>query len=188
MSLSDLANFGEFISSIAVLASLGFLFFQMRQMTEQMRQSELNQRSLINQSVMTRDHEINLMCAQLAGSHSKAQMPDVDLSLREMTELMLLLRAALGQMQDVYVQRQAGLIEQDTYDYIEAGVRSLLAMPTYRVAWQWIRTAVSPQTVSLVEEFISTTPLANPETAAELPNLLKLGLKQLSESEQSVSQ
>ena len=179
MSLSDLANLGEFISSIAVLGSLGFLFFQMRKMTEQMRQSELNQRSLINQNVMTRDHEINLMFAELAGVHSKAQMPETALSFAEIMELILMLRAALGQMQDVHVQLQAGLIEQDTYDYIEAGVRAILAIPTYRVAWQWIRPSVSPKTVLLVEGFIATTPLANPQTAALIPELLKSGVKKL---------
>jgi len=179
MPLSDLANLGEFISSIAVLGSLGFLFFQMRQMTVQMRQSEMNQRSLINQNVMTRDHEINLMFAQLADVHSKAQMPGTELSLMEVMQLVLMLRAALGQMQDVHVQRQAGLIEQDTYDYIEAGVRSILAIPTYRAAWQWIRPAVSPKTVLLVEGFIATTPLANPQTAAKIPELLKSAVEKL---------
>ena len=179
MSLSDLANIGEFISSIAVLGSLGFLFFQMRQMTEQMQQSEMNQRSLINQNVMTRDHEINLMFAQLADIHSKAQLPETELSHVEVMELVLMLRASLGQMQDVHVQRQAGLIEQDTYDYIEAGVRAVLAIPTYRAAWQWIRPAVSPKTALLVEEFIATTPLANPQTAAMIPELLRSRVKKL---------
>src|SRR5262249_41349000 len=49
MSLPDLASLGSFVSGIAVLASLGFLFFQMRQMTEQVRQSEKNQRAIIHQ-------------------------------------------------------------------------------------------------------------------------------------------
>ncbi|MEZ5559766.1 MAG: hypothetical protein R3E86_14640 [Pseudomonadales bacterium] len=179
MSLSDLANLGEFVSSIAVLGSLVFLFFQMRQMTVQMRQSEMNQRSLINQNVMTRDHEINLMFAQRANVHSKAQLPEADLTVEEIMELILMLRAALGQMQDVHVQRQAGLIEQDTYDYIEAGVRAILAIPTYRAAWQWIRPSVSPKTALLVEGFIATTPLANPQTAARIPELLKSGVVKL---------
>src|SRR5215472_11229819 len=49
MSLSDLASLGSFVSGAAVLASLVFLFFQMRQMTEQVRQTERNQRATINQ-------------------------------------------------------------------------------------------------------------------------------------------
>jgi hypothetical protein len=183
MSLSDLANLGEFISSLAVLGSLGFLVFQMRQMTRQLRQSEMNQRSLINQNVMTRDHEINLMFAQLGDLHSKAQLPETELSHAEIMKLLLMLRAALGQMQDVHVQRQAGLIEQDTHDYIEAGVRSLLAIPTYRVVWQWIRPSVSPRTAALVEGFIATTPLANPQTAAIIPQLLRSGVEQLAGGE-----
>lgn len=187
MSLSDLANVGEFISSIAVLGSLIFLSRQMRQMTEQMRQSEMNQRSLINQNVMTRDHDINLMFAQLGDLHSRAQLPETELSHAEIMKLVLMLRAALGQMQDVHVQLQSGLIEQDTYDYIEAGVRSLLAIPTYRIVWQWIRASVSPRTALLVEGFIATTPLANSQTSAMIPELLKRGVRKLRAGEPGIA-
>jgi flagellar biosynthesis/type III secretory pathway M-ring protein FliF/YscJ len=59
MSLSDLAALGSFISGVAVLASLVFLFFQMRQMTEQVRQSERNQRALMQQGRSMRGMETN---------------------------------------------------------------------------------------------------------------------------------
>src|SRR5512135_2576923 len=60
MSLSDLASLGSFVSGVAVLASLVFLFFQVRQMTEQVRQSERNQQALIAQGARTRGVEIAL--------------------------------------------------------------------------------------------------------------------------------
>src|SRR5215472_16155920 len=50
MSLSDLASLGSFVSGIAVLASLVLLFFQMRQMTEQVKQSERNQQAAVQQA------------------------------------------------------------------------------------------------------------------------------------------
>src|SRR5215469_4320936 len=55
MSLSDLASLGSFVSGVAVLASLVLLFFQMRQMTEQVRQAEKNQQAAVQQA---RSHKV----------------------------------------------------------------------------------------------------------------------------------
>src|SRR5215472_17064452 len=49
MSLSDLASLGSFVSGVAVLASLIFLFFQIRQMPEQVKRSEKNQQAAVGQ-------------------------------------------------------------------------------------------------------------------------------------------
>jgi len=57
VSLTDLAALGSFVSGLAVLASLGFLYFQMRQMTEQSRLAALNQRSLMLQERTNRTVE-----------------------------------------------------------------------------------------------------------------------------------
>jgi hypothetical protein len=50
MSLSDLASLGSFVSGFAVLISLIFLYFQLRQVNRQVRQAEINQRSLVGQT------------------------------------------------------------------------------------------------------------------------------------------
>lgn len=50
MSLSDLASLGSFISALAVLISLIFLYFQLRQLAVQVKQAEKNQQAAIQQS------------------------------------------------------------------------------------------------------------------------------------------
>jgi hypothetical protein len=57
MTLSDFASIGTLISSLAVLVSLVFLNFQMRQ-------TERNQRAMMNQGVMARDNAIMMMLQQ----------------------------------------------------------------------------------------------------------------------------
>ena len=47
MSLPDLASLGSFVSGIAVLGSLVFLYLQMRQIGAQIEQAERNQRAAI---------------------------------------------------------------------------------------------------------------------------------------------
>ena len=43
MSLSQLAEIGSFTSGVAILASLIFLYFQLRQINQQVKQAEKNQ-------------------------------------------------------------------------------------------------------------------------------------------------
>jgi hypothetical protein len=64
MSPSDLASLGGFVFGIAVLVSLVFLYFQLRQLSRQGRQAEKNQRALMQQARAARGVDIGL---QLAG-------------------------------------------------------------------------------------------------------------------------
>ena len=63
MTISDLGNIGEFISSIAVIASLIYLSFQIRQNTKQLRRSEYN--AIGEQSSFTRQMLIEESNAEL---------------------------------------------------------------------------------------------------------------------------
>ena len=63
MSLSDLASLGSFVSGVAVLATLILVFFQMRQ-------ANLNQRSLMQQARASR--AMNLIMAQAEPAFSAA--------------------------------------------------------------------------------------------------------------------
>src|SRR5215469_13035796 len=58
MSLSDLASLGSFVSGVAVLASLVFLYFQLRQIGLQVKQAEKNQQASIRQARVTRGVEM----------------------------------------------------------------------------------------------------------------------------------
>ena len=64
MSLSDLAALGSFVSGLAVLVSLIFLYFQLRQVNRQVRQSEKNQLALMNQGVINRTSDIIRFAAE----------------------------------------------------------------------------------------------------------------------------
>ena len=60
MSLSQLAEIGSFVSGVAILASLIFLYFQLRQINHQVRQAEKNQKSAIRQGRASRTVRIIL--------------------------------------------------------------------------------------------------------------------------------
>src|SRR5450755_1342360 len=82
MSLSDLAALGSFISGLAVLASLGFLYFQMRQVAEQVRQADRNQRAAnVLQTIrFSNAFNVGLMQPELSRIQLKLVRGDTDLT------------------------------------------------------------------------------------------------------------
>src|SRR5215469_3397008 len=112
MSLSDLASLGSFVSGVAVLASLVFLFFQMRQMTEQVRQSEKNQRAVLNHAYITRASDNVRTFAESPVNELRARViaGDATFTAEELRRLIMMFRLALLLAQDVYVQNKAGLV------------------------------------------------------------------------------
>ena len=83
MSLSVLASLGSAISGFAVLISLVFLYFQLRQVTEQIRQAERNQRATIAQFRASRTVDAMLQgCeASMADAFFKATAVEADLTM-----------------------------------------------------------------------------------------------------------
>src|SRR5215472_12830534 len=91
MSLSDLASIGSFVSGIAVLVSLLFLYFQVRQVNQQVIQAERNQRALIQQGRAQRaaDHAWRMADPELATTYWKGVRRPEDLSLAELDPFLL---------------------------------------------------------------------------------------------------
>lgn len=82
MSLSNLASLGSFVSGVAVLVSLVFLYFQLRQVNAQVRQSEKNQQALIKQGHTNRivDIDLRLSDASVAEAGFKVRSRSDDLT------------------------------------------------------------------------------------------------------------
>ena len=167
MGLSDLAALGSFVSGLAVLVSLVFLYFQLRQLNAQVRQAETNQRSLLNQGVATRtidslwrgtEPAINELNARVLGGETK-------FSAVELAHLRLFLRVRLTVIQDGYVQLRSGLLDQLTFDNILEPTKGILSQPVFRALWQIHRLSYAPEWRAYVDGLIADIPLAEPVDA-----------------------
>src|ERR1700691_5983351 len=107
MSLSDLASLGSFVSGIAVLISLVYLSLQVRQ-------SDKNQRALMNQGYITRTTSILTHYSQGAVNDERWRViaGETKFSAEELNRLAMTLRIALLNFQDVHTQFHAGLIDK----------------------------------------------------------------------------
>jgi len=178
MSLSDLASLGSFVSGLAVLVSLVFLYFQLRQLSGQVKQAEKNQRAFMNQGYVTRSVElISFICGkENVATIARVYSGETDFSADELVFLGSHLRMAVLNFHDIVLQHSQGLADQTLLDYQTAVIRNLLSWPVYRALWRGIRPGFPPQSVSLVDRFIADTPLAEPVDRLALyrANLLEI--------------
>jgi hypothetical protein len=172
MTLENIYYVGQTVAVFAILISLTFVVLQLRQ-------TQKNQKSLINQGVANRDHEIMQMAqaAGIADMYAKALTTETNFDKTEILRMIIWVRAVIGQMQDVCVQHKDGLIDQDTYDFIAAGVRSVFAVPLARAVWPLTRPSVSPDAANLGDRFLAETPIAEPLDA--LTDMVREQLSQI---------
>src|SRR5262245_52134940 len=124
MSLSDLASLGSFVSGAAVLASLVFLFLQMRQMTQ-------NQRALMHQGMTSRVTEVSRWIAEphMADLLSRVDAVETQFTRVELRQLQSFLNAALNSLRDTFRQHRAGLGDPGMLDAAQQAAKSILAQP-----------------------------------------------------------
>ena len=164
MTLSDLASLGSFVSGVAVLASLIFLYFQMRQMTEQVRQSEKNQRALMNQGHAARVVDNMHWLAEPANAELRARINagQTAFTAVELERLRLVLRTIVLNAQEVHLQHQSGLLDTMTFDTSILGLRSVLSQPVFRAIWADTARTVAPEFRVVVETMLAEVPIAKP--------------------------
>jgi hypothetical protein len=134
MSLSDLASLGSFVSGFAVLISLIYLALQVRQ-------TERNQQISIRHSRASRIVELELALADPAVANAWFQgsgSPE-EITQTELSQFIHLCRALLFHFEDSFYQREQGLLNDDAFETVVAGVRLLARNTGWRTAWRLAR-------------------------------------------------
>jgi hypothetical protein len=164
MTLSDLAAIGSLASGVAVLASLIFLYFQLRQLNAQLLQTEKNQRALMNQGVVNRSSDTFKWLAEPHMSDLSARMisGETEFTGKELMQIRMRLRNTLVSVRDTYVQHKSGLVDPITFESALGSMKSLLAQPVIRALWKLDRTTYAPEWIAYIDGLIEETPLAQP--------------------------
>jgi hypothetical protein len=155
MSLSDLASIGSLASGLAVLVSLVYLSLQVRQ-------TDKNQRALMNQGTVTRNTDIVMFQTEphMNSLTSRVTAGETEFTAQELNILILRVRMTMLTAQDTHVQFQAGLVDQITLDNSNAVLRFVLSQPVYRALWQIGRGGYAPEWVAVVDKLIEGVALA----------------------------
>jgi hypothetical protein len=132
--LSDLANIGSLLSAISVFVTLIFLVLQIRQ-------SNRNQRALIQQGRASRsaDFLLHVIEPSLLPAWTMGLEGAADIGADRHFQFMYMARARLLSLEDSFLQRQAGLMTQSTFDGHAEAFKSVYAAPGLRAAWKMTR-------------------------------------------------
>ena len=138
MSLSDLAAIGSLISGLAVVVSFIFLALQIRQ-------SNWNQRSLMQQGRTERNVNILLKASDpfLSETVSQAHANCAALNGPQIWAFYGFAAAVFWSYEDSFIQFQAGTLDPRSWDSDVTTIRRLLASPAYRVVWKLARGGMS---------------------------------------------
>lgn len=169
MTFNDLAALGSFISGVGVPASLIFLYFQMRQVTEQVRQAEKNQRATIRTGRAARIIEMNIgsLDPAVATAIYKCQSGAPDVTAAQFAQYSASCRAMFYNAEDTYFQYRNGLLDEEAFQSFTASVRGFVKSAGLRAMWTGYRELFVPEFVAWVDALIDSVPLTPASDAFE---------------------
>ena len=134
MLLSSLAALGSFVSGVAVLVSLGFLYFQLRQLNYQARQNARHTEAMIFQAGGTRSSsqwvamaDADLAAASIIGNGGVATPEAI-----KARQFHLLWHADYVAWDDVHSNHEVGLVSDEKFARLRANmVEGLRFNPGY---------------------------------------------------------
>ncbi|HWY15044.1 MAG TPA: hypothetical protein VNX86_07925 [Rhizomicrobium sp.] len=138
MSLSDLAAVGTFVSSTAVVFSLIFLALQMRQ-------ANLNQRSLMQQGRTARNVDTLLKMSDPFVGELVAEA-DRNCAAMDPAKIWAFYGFAgsiFWNYENSFLQFQANMLDARSWNSDATVLKRLLGYPAYRVAWKMARDSLS---------------------------------------------
>jgi hypothetical protein len=157
MSLSDLASLGSFVSGFAVLISLVYLALQVRQ-------TKRNQQIAIRHSRATRVVELHLALADAAVAdawlHGSASPQAI--TPTELSQFINLCRALFFHFEDSFYQREEGLLNDDAFETVVAGVRFSARSPGWRAAWKMARPNFGGRFLDFMDGLVARSALEPP--------------------------
>jgi hypothetical protein len=130
MSLADLSSLGSFISGLAVVITLIFLLLQMRQ-------TDKNQKALLQQGRSARVTELILKRTEpeLSKALTRGLQADLTIDESQVESINAFFAALFWSIEDSFLQSRAGLLLSTSWETDDATLRGFFAVPACRVAW-----------------------------------------------------
>ena len=154
MTLSQLADLGELVGGVAVVASLVYLAIQVRQNTTTVTASTLHHNTELWASLFTRIAEPDLAKAYVAGMTGRAEIRPL-----EFTQFFLVCRAMFAAFENQYYQMRQGVLDAETYAAYERLISTqALAFRGFRIWWEMNRSVFSPAFVDHIDALVASTP------------------------------
>lgn len=152
MTLVDLANIGQAVGALAVIASLIFVGLQVRQNTKATRATALQ---------MNADYWLSyfsmLADRQLSDIYSKGAIGRAELDGGQFGQFFILCRATFMGCENQHYQYLSGLLDDDAYRGYEATIREqIAAFPGVCAMWQLVKHTYGTEFVKFLDKQIAS--------------------------------
>ena len=138
MSLEDLGNLGEFVAAVAVVVSLIYLAVQIRQNTQQIKQSISSVKASAYQTSLSSAAGFIVNVAQdpdLADIYRRGLQGE-SLNETEWIRFRFVMSNLFAHYEHLYYQHRAGLAEPDYWESRAANMEWYFAQPGWRSYWE----------------------------------------------------
>ena len=160
MTIEQLGSIGEFVGSLAVLITLGYLSIQTRQMNKANRQRSHADILTRRNEVLRAQYEHPELLKVLSKGSSGEPMDAMEAQCFTvwMTTLM-------SHLQDTYVQFKAGLLDRNVWEAEQRIGATLFTQPGFLNWWEHGQQFLTPEFVSVMENSpVTNLVLYDPET------------------------
>lgn len=158
MTLTQLADVGELVGGIAVVASLIYLALQIRQNTRTVRSATLHHNTDLWTSIFFRLAEPEFARAYVGGMSGQP-----DIRPFHFTQFFFICRAMFLAFENQYYQMRQGVLDAETYAGYERSIATqFVAFRGFRAWWQQSRSVFSPAFVEHIDLLIAKVPEADP--------------------------
>lgn len=153
MTLVDLANIGQVVGAIGVIASMIFVGLQVRQNTKATRATALQMNADYWLSYFTM-----LADRQFSEVYSKGALGRVELEGGQFGQFFFLCRATFMGCENQHHQYLSGLLDDDAYRGYEATIREqIAAFPGVRAMWQLVKHTYGTEFAKFLDRQIAST-------------------------------
>ena len=153
MTLETLANLGEFISAVAVVLSLVYLAFQVRQNTQSLR-TENYARALDRVAVLQARLSAD---PDLAAVFGRGLLDTSALTLGQRIQFTWAFYEMFGAFEFMYHQSQAGALEDEVWERWSATLAWWISLPGVQSWWRAKPAPFSSSFSAFVEACLSTS-------------------------------
>jgi hypothetical protein len=157
MILATVAGAASLLSSIAVCGSVIYLAIQVRQ-------SDRNQRTMLQQATSARNMEalFRFVEPHHAGMVARVWKGETEFSDVEAIQLDYIVRAMLLGFQDQFLLHRQSLVDSAQIDTLERSIKRIFGVPAFRALWVNSREIYAPVFSSYMEALLADAPIMAP--------------------------
>jgi hypothetical protein len=155
MTLEEIFYASQSIASVAVVGSLIYLGLQVRG-------ADRSQRAIMQQGRADRVSKaaLSIAGAELARVWEKGMAGDPTLTREEVTQWLLLCRAAFLSGEDSFLQYHSGALDRAAFDSYCAGLRVFMSRAGFRAAWKLSAAQYGKHFREFVDAQVAATPIS----------------------------